>query len=600
VTQLTPAALYRTIIVVDVAGFTDPGRQLSDRLAVREGMYEVLRKSFAESDVDFDSCVREDRGDGALILLPPDVAKGVVVDRLPDRIVVALRRYNSTRIPQAQFKLRVSLTSGDVLYDGNGWVGSAVDLAFRILEAPEAKSTLAQSDRMLAFISSEQFFAEVIARDPGLVPTSYRQIPVSVKQFSGTAYLRMLGDGMTPPPPVPAPPRLEPPPADPHEPLLDVIPDAQLGGLRDRLALTEVPTLTVIMSRALGPAIPLPRLHVRDAWSAFTLLSDYNAGPDGVPPAVTFLRLLAEELGGDLATAITTWLGDQTRQLRLGPALERQQTDHVPIPDRPHLHLTIMLEPDSIDPTRCTLAYWRQDDPMVWPPALGDVREVTLNELEYRVDEVILEAEAVWSGQSISAAVEFLLPRTLLNLPVQRWRKEHESGQPQPLCYDYRLSIRSLERAKATHWRRAWNVRWDSMVENPAAHRLHYSGSAEFEGRPIHAILSDERWVGLVMAGTPSPRAEPGSEPDELTTALRSGLPVIFWHPDAGPEDLRELINWLLEGDGGFMDLLARRKLTNSSVAVPFNDSLVRDLVVMWDDPKRVIVLGQPLTPSQQ
>jgi hypothetical protein len=206
----------------------------------------------------------------------------------------------------------------------------------------------------------------------------------------------------------------------------------------------------------------------------------------------------------------------------------------------------------------------------------------------------------VWSGQSVSAAVEFLLPRTLLNLPVQRWRKEHGSGQPRPLRYDYRLSIRSLERAKARHWHRAWNVRWDSMAENPSPDRLHYSGSADFAGHPIDAVLSDERWVGLVMARTPSRQPEPGDAPDELTAALRSGLPVIFWHPDAGPEDLRDLINWVLGGDGGFIDLLARCKLTNSPAAVPFNDSLVRDLVVMWDDPKRVIVLGQPLTPSQQ
>lgn len=68
---------------------------------------------------------------------------------------------------------------------------------------------------------------------------------------------------------------------------------------------------------------------------------------------------------------------------------------------------------------------------------------------EYRVDEVIPDVEGVWSEQGISAAVEFLLPRTLLHLPVLNWRKEHCSGQRRLLCYDYRLSTRSLDRSTA-------------------------------------------------------------------------------------------------------------------------------------------------------
>ena len=103
------------------------------------------------------------------------------------------------------------------------------------------------------------------------------------------------------------------------------------------------------------------------------------------------------------------------------------------------------------------------------------------------------------------------------------------------------------------------------------------------------------------MGGTPSPQPAPSDAgPDELVSALRAGLPVILWHPDVEPEDLRELIDWLLGGDGGFMDLLARRKLANVPATGTFNESLIRDLVVLWDDPKRVIVLDQPFTPPSQ
>lgn len=589
-TQLTPA-VHRTIVVVDVAGFTDPSRQDTDQFAVRQGMYEVLKTAFADSGIDFDSCESEDRGDGALILVPPDVSKSTIADRLPDRLVAALRRYNSTRVPKAQFTLRVALHSGDIRHDGDGWVGHAVNLAFRILDAPEAKTALRDSGRMVGLIVSEHFYTEVIQHDPGAVPESYLQVAVSVKTFTGVAWLRLLGHDMT------TRPSAE---AGTHEQVAELIPSGDLNTLRDWLSVREVPQLALLVNRAGGTAIPPPHHDdVRSAWDAFQYLVDFNAGPNGIPPALLFLDLLARELGGELGDTIVRWVDEQARRLRLLRELEQQRLTRAPVPEEPHLHLTIMLEPDAIDAGRCVLSFWRQDDPLVWPPPRGGVCEVPVDELEYRVDEVILDAEGVWSVQGISAAVEFLLPRTLLHLPVLSWRKEHRSGQPKFLCYDYRLSIRSLERMRSKHWHRVWHMRWDSMLKDPSADRLYHSGSAESQEHPIDAVLSDPRWVGLVMARTPSPQPGPGAEPDELVSALRSGLPVILWHPEAGPEDLRELIDWVLGGERGFMDLLALRKSAHLPSG-PVNDALVRDLVVMWDDPKRVIVLDQPLIPTQQ
>lgn len=594
---------YRMIVVVDVVGFTDPDRDLPDRLAVHHGLYEVLGTAFGESSVEFASCHVEDRGDGALILLPPDASKADVVDLLPDRIAVGLRRYNSTRIRQAQMRLRVSMNSGDVVYDGNGWVGEPVDTACRILDAQPIKDAFAKSDRIVAFISSERFFKEVIDQDPGLLSELYQPIPVSVKKFTGMAYLRLHGE-LAASHSAPAPADLTKTDGEAlpehNGALLDVVPRAELNRLRQLLTPIEVPQLVVMVSRALGPAVPLPRLDgITDAWSAFRLLTDCNAGPDGIPPSVSFVRLLVEQVDQPARAELENWLGEQVRQLRRGGELERQEVNRQPIPDSSQLHLTIMLEPISADPAHCTLAFWRQDDPDVWPPALGDVREIAIDELERRVDDVIVDAERVWSGQRITAAVEFLLPRELINLPVQQWAKEYSSGQPQPLRYDYRLAIRSLERMRSRHWHRAWRVRWDSMQDDPSVDRLHYSGRAEFEENPIDAVLSDDRWVGLVMANPPCARPEPGGRPDELTSGLRGGLPLILWHPEASPEELRELMEWILD-KSSLIQLLDRRKSVNSSITFPFKNSLAHNLVILWDDPDRPIVLDQPLTPTRR
>ncbi|AUI59006.1 hypothetical protein [Amycolatopsis sp. BJA-103] len=311
----------RTIVVVDIAGFTSPDRNLPDRLAVREGMYEVLKAAFDESGVDFDACDREDRGDGVLILLSPGTSKTVVADRLPERITVALRRYNHTRTPRAQIKLRMGLNSGDVLNEGNAWVGEAIDTAFRILDAQAAREAFADSGLLLAVIASQLFFSEVIASDPGLLPESYAPIPVSVKTFTGMVYLRLHGERATATSPslnvrIAALMILDQP-ALVDSPDLDMMPSEDLTALRLHLAPLDVPHLAVMMSRALGPATPLPNLAgITDAWSAFQLLADFDAGPDGIPPAITFLRLLADHLGGEVGAIITSLVRDQTPSLR--------------------------------------------------------------------------------------------------------------------------------------------------------------------------------------------------------------------------------------------------------------------------------------------
>jgi hypothetical protein len=280
-----PPAVHRTIVVVDVAGFTDSSRRDIDRVAVRHGMYEVLETGFAESGIDFSSCEREDRGDGAFVLVPPTVSKSVIADRLPDRLVAALRRYNSTRVPQARFKLRVALHAGDIRHDGDGWVGHQVNLAFRILEAQDAKSALRETDHLVALIVSDHCYTEVIQHDPGTVPESYRPITASVKSYQGRAWLRLLGHDVT------ATPQAE---AAPQEKVLGVVPQADLGTLRNYLTTREVPRLGVLMSHA-APAVPLPhREEVQDAWDAFQYLAEFNAGPNGIPPSVLFLEHLAD------------------------------------------------------------------------------------------------------------------------------------------------------------------------------------------------------------------------------------------------------------------------------------------------------------------
>ncbi|MCP2247889.1 hypothetical protein LX86_006658 [Lentzea aerocolonigenes] len=579
--SLAPST-HRTIVTVDIADFTNDSRQAIHMTDVREGLYGVLKRALAGVGIDYDDCETEDRGDGALILIPATFPKSELADKLPDRLVTEIRRFNSTRVAEARMKLRVAVHSGDIRKDTHGWIGLPVNLAFRILDAHEAKLALRHSEGLLAMIASDHFYTEVILQDPGTAPESYRQIEVLIKTFKGHAWLRLHGENSDM--------SGHPPMAEHDEPVvLPLNPDEELKDLHSWLIEIETPHLPMLMSRATRSAVPTQRFG--SAWEAYQHLEDFNAGPDGVPPAILFVELVAREVGGEIGARLTEWVEQNVRKLRRTSALEEQRETRLSVQTEPHLHLMFAIKLDSIDSGKCILSFWRQDDPLDWPPQSGGVHELSINDLEYRIDEMIIQAEGAWCDQAVPVTLEFLMARPLLQLPIYTWRKEHSSGDPRPLVLDYTVVIRSLERMHTKHWHRPWRVRWDSMLENPAVERIHSVGASRAGDNPIDVVLSDSRWIGLVMDEPPSARPESRTAPDPLTAALRAGLPVILWHPSATSENLRPLVDRLAGGPGGVLDLPEQRRAAHLSAGA---DDLVRDLVVLWDDPHRTFVFDQP------
>jgi hypothetical protein len=112
-------AVHRTIVVVDIAESTHPIRTDDDRLVIREAMYDALEESFGRGAgfrrPEWQRCHREDRGDGVLVLVPPDVPKARLVTTLPQRLEIALGRHNAAeeehgagRASATQVRLRVA------------------------------------------------------------------------------------------------------------------------------------------------------------------------------------------------------------------------------------------------------------------------------------------------------------------------------------------------------------------------------------------------------------------------------------------------------------------------------------------------------------
>jgi hypothetical protein len=183
-----------TVFAVDIAGFTKPHRDDEIRLYLHEELYELLQRAFDGSDIPWDRCFHEDRGGGALIVVPPDIASKGIIDPLPERLRGLIRRHNHVSCQAAGIQLRAAAHIGPVEHDGHGFVGSDINLLFRMLEARPLKRALAGSGAELALMVSEDVYRSLVCRCPSLVsPEAFQQVRFQVKQTRGRAWIYLPG-----------------------------------------------------------------------------------------------------------------------------------------------------------------------------------------------------------------------------------------------------------------------------------------------------------------------------------------------------------------------------------------------------------------------
>ena len=66
---------HRAIVVIDVADSTAPNRTNVHQAAIHDGLDVIMRSAFIDAAVSLDECFVENRGDGALILVPSEIPK---------------------------------------------------------------------------------------------------------------------------------------------------------------------------------------------------------------------------------------------------------------------------------------------------------------------------------------------------------------------------------------------------------------------------------------------------------------------------------------------------------------------------------------------
>jgi class 3 adenylate cyclase len=183
-----------TVFAVDIAGFTRPERDDEIRLYLHKELYELLQQAFDGSGIPWARCFHEDRGDGVLVVVPPDLAAKGIIDPLPELLRSLIRRHNHVSCQAAGIQLRAAVHIGPVEHDGHGFVGSDINLLCRMLEARPLKHALAGSGAALALMVSEDVYRSLVCRRPSLIsPEAFRRVRFQVKETRGRAWIYLPG-----------------------------------------------------------------------------------------------------------------------------------------------------------------------------------------------------------------------------------------------------------------------------------------------------------------------------------------------------------------------------------------------------------------------
>ncbi len=189
---------FCAMLGVDIVGSTRADRDEEIQLYQRSALYGLVREGLDRSGMPWDQCQYEDRGDGAVLIFPPELPAQPIVDSFPERLRSLIRRHNRCACDSAHMQLRVAAHVGPVYCDEHGFAGDDVTLLCRMLDAQPLRQALSESGCELALIISGDIYDKLVRRRHSLTgPKSFRPVKAQVKGTRIHAWM-YLPDG--PPP----------------------------------------------------------------------------------------------------------------------------------------------------------------------------------------------------------------------------------------------------------------------------------------------------------------------------------------------------------------------------------------------------------------
>ncbi|MFI6344640.1 hypothetical protein [Streptomyces sp. NPDC050560] len=198
----------RTMLLLDIERFSH--RDDVEQAYLRRMLYDVVEPTLESTGADGTGALRADRGDGLMVLIDANIPLTRVLRTVLVEIPARLHAVNRMASATARMRLRGVVAVGQVAVDPyDGWVGSDLNLACRLLDADPLRAALAaRADDFALCVSAEVHSGVVRHGHPGIPTTAFHPMTVPSKNGPLAAWLYGAPPQDTPastPEPAPAP-----------------------------------------------------------------------------------------------------------------------------------------------------------------------------------------------------------------------------------------------------------------------------------------------------------------------------------------------------------------------------------------------------------
>ncbi|MFF9755501.1 hypothetical protein ACF1FC_22430 [Streptomyces sp. NPDC014344] len=179
----------RTILLLDIERFSD--RDDVEQAYLRRMLYDVTDRALEAAGIDETLRTRADRGDSVMELIDANAPVTALLRALLTEVPVQLRAVNRMASRSAQMRLRGVVAGGYVAVDRlDGWVGSDLNHACRLLDAPLLRAALRERADDFALCVSDSVYQGVVRHDhPGVPAAGFHRVAVDTKNGPLTAWL---------------------------------------------------------------------------------------------------------------------------------------------------------------------------------------------------------------------------------------------------------------------------------------------------------------------------------------------------------------------------------------------------------------------------
>ncbi|HEY8987263.1 MAG TPA: hypothetical protein VIU15_47835 [Streptomyces sp.] len=179
----------RTILLLDIERFSD--RDDVEQAYLRRMLYDIADRALESAGIDETLRLRADRGDSVMELIEASAPVTALLRSLLTGVPDQLRSVNRMASRSAQIRLRGVVATGWVAVDRHdGWVGSDLNHACRLLDADVLRDALRERAGDFALCVSDPVYAGVVRHDHvGIPREQFHEVTVDSKNGPLRAWL---------------------------------------------------------------------------------------------------------------------------------------------------------------------------------------------------------------------------------------------------------------------------------------------------------------------------------------------------------------------------------------------------------------------------